>query len=371
MIPVNIPSVTQDDIDSVVSALRDGWISGEGPVVQDFEFAVASKTNRKHGVSVSNGSDALDLAFAAIDLQPGDEVILPTFTIISCLAPILRMGLVPVFIDSEPGTWNMDTTKIRDSISERTRAILAVHIYGLTVDFDPILSLAKEFNLFVIEDAAEAQGLTYKGHPCGSLGDLSTFSFYANKNLTTGEGGMVLTDNDEIAERLKYLRNLTFKASERFVHEDLGWNMRLSSLQSALGKSQLGRLDWAVSRRKEIARRYRENLEDLANISFQDDKSVGGENCYWVFGVLLSEGHRFDNAKKAMEELASKGVGTRPFFYPLHLQPVIDRFPSISRSSSLPVAENLYARGFYLPNGLGMSDSDLEICIQVARKVLR
>lgn len=370
MIPVNIPQITEQDIDAVIGALRDGWISGEGPVINQFENEVARNSNRKFGVAVSNGSDALDLAFKALNLRAGDEVILPSFTIISCLAPILRMGLIPVFVDSDPETWNMDIREVEASITKKTKAILAVHIYGLTVDMDSILKMAHENGIWVIEDAAEAQGLFYKGEPCGSLGDISTFSFYANKNLTTGEGGMALTNDPNLAERLRYYRNLTFKSDERFVHEDIGWNMRLSSLQAALGISQLNRLEQAVARRREIAKLYLQELSGLPGLTFQAPEANGSLNGYWIVGIRLENHPKFSNAKEVSNALAQKGIATRPFFYPLHKQPLLRDGYKYRHSANMEVSEGLYQSGFYVPNGLGMTQEMLDQAVKTVRDVL-
>ena len=369
MIPVNTPNITAEDREAVNRALAAGWISGDGPIVEEFESVVASQVGRNHGVAVSNGSDAIELAFRVLDLNPGDEVIVPSFTIISCLAPILRAGLVPVFLDADEATWNMRTDLLKDALSSKTKAILVVHIYGIATNMREVMQFASAHNLRVIEDSAEAHGVYFRDRPCGSYGDLSTFSFYANKNVTTGEGGMVLTDDPKLAEKLRYYRNLTFQESRRFVHEDLGWNMRLSSLQAALGTSQAKRVDQSIARRRLIADRYREALQVVQGLKFQADEFEGNRNGYWVFGVLLDSHFRFPNAQAAISALAKAGVGTRPFFYPLHQQPLIDKYPHRT-VGQYPVAENLGAKGFYLPNGLGMSASDLDRAVLIVREVL-
>lgn len=369
MIPVNIPLVTEQDREAVDKALLDGWISGDGPVVQDFESTVASQVGRKYGVAVSNGSDAIELAIRVLNLKPGGEVILPSFTIISCLAPIIRAGLVPVFLDADPETWNMRTDLLKDALSDKTVAILVVHIYGIATDMSQVMAFAEENDLRVIEDSAEAHGVFFRDRPCGSFGDMSTFSFYANKNVTTGEGGMVLTDDPVLAEKLRYFRNLTFLTSRRFVHEDLGWNMRLSSIQAALGTSQAKRVAESVQRRRFIADRYLTALKGIRGLKFQAEEYLGNRNGYWVFGVLLDSHHRFESAESAMSALAAAGVGTRPFFYPLHQQPLIGQYP-YRLVGDYKVSEDLGENGFYLPNGLGMSDSDLDRVVSIAHQVL-
>ena len=369
MIPVNIPNITESDIEAVQLCLKEGWISGDGPVVQAFEESLARSVNRGYGVAVSNGSDALDLALHVLGLKPGDEIILPSFAIISCLAPILRFGLVPVFVDSEPETWNLNAELLPDALSEKTRAILVVHTYGLAADMTKIMEFANFHNLKVIEDSAEAHGLFFNGMPCGSFGDLSTFSFYANKNVTTGEGGMVLTNDPHLNSELRYYRNLTFQDHQRFVHDHLGWNMRLSSIQAALGTSQIKRVKETVIRRRAIAEAYLSEIRDLEGLEFQSPAYQGNENGYWVVGVLL-EGHpKFSTAKEAMAALQQVGVGTRPFFYPLHKQPLLKQY-GFEASASLPVSEKLGLQGFYLPNGLGMSDEMLEKSVKLTKEVL-
>lgn len=370
MIPVNIPEITPEDIESVQRALSDGWISGEGPIISEFENSMATSVGRKFGVAVSNGSDALELAFEVLDLQAGDEVILPSFAIISCLAPLLRKGVIPVFVDANPHTWNMDVGELEDAITPRTKAILVVHTYGLCVEMDTVLEIATRYDLKVVEDSAEAHGLTYKGRPCGSMGDVSTFSFYANKNVTTGEGGMVLTDDENVAEKLKYFRNLTFRPNERFVHHDLGWNMRLSSLQAALGISQVKRVARTVQRRREIANAYLASLDGFSGLNFQARSNAGGENGYWVFGITLNNHPKFANARDAIHALGEAGVGARPFFFPLHLQPLLKKNFRWIGHGDLEVSEFLGEKGFYVPNGLGMSNDDLEKSIRITKSVL-
>jgi perosamine synthetase len=370
MIPVNIPLITEGDISSVIKALRDGWISGEGPVVSGFEEAVASSLGRKFGISVSNGSDAIELALQVLDLNPGDEIILPSFTIVSCLAPILRFGLVPVFVDVQPETWNLNPQQLESALSPATKAILVVHTYGLAADMDKIEAFAKLHNLKVIEDSAEAQGMSYKGRKCGSMGDLSTLSFYANKNLTTGEGGMVLTDNPILAEKLRYFRNLTFRPERRFVHDDVGWNMRLSSLQAALGASQLARVEESLQRRRVIAKKYLEVLSSKSGLSFQALEANGEENGYWVVGVVLDKHPRFKVATDAMSALAEAGVATRPFFFPLHDQPLFSKGFKYRVAGDMSVSSRLGDMGFYLPNGLGMSDEMLDQAVEISGRIL-
>ena len=361
MFPVNKPLITDLDIESVSQALRSGWISGEGPIVQEFENKFAGFVNRKFGIAVSNGSIALDLVFESLDLPEGSEVILPSFAIISCLAPILRQGLTPVFIDADIVTWNVDMGDVYKAVTPRTGAILMVHTYGLGIPLTELSDFCTKQGLYLIEDAAEAHGVLVDGKKCGSFGNVSTFSFYANKLITSGEGGMVVTDDENFSERLRSLRNLAFKKNQRFVHDELGFNYRLSSMQASLGLSQLARIHEAVSHRILIAETYQKNLRHQHLFSFQPNRTEFSRNIYWVVGILLNA----DVAKfkqEIIDGLESKGVQTRPFFYPLNRQPVLKKF-GISPGTCFPNSEDLYERGFYLPTGNGYQIEDiLSIC---------
>jgi len=265
-IPVNTPLLDGNERKYLLECLDTGWISSEGPFIKQFEERFAARVGRKYGVAVSNGSVALDAAVMALGFGPGDEVILPSFTIISCAAAIVRAGAVPVVVDSDPHTWNMTAEGVAAAMTPKTKAIMVVHIYGLPVDMDPILVLAAKHGLKIIEDAAEMHGQTYRGRPCGSFGEISTFSFYPNKHVTTGEGGMILTDDLALAEKCRSLRNLCFQARKRFVHDELGWNFRMTNLQAALGVAQLETLDAHVAKKREMGRRYDKLLANLPDL---------------------------------------------------------------------------------------------------------
>jgi perosamine synthetase len=364
MIPVNEPLLDGNEKKYLNECIDTGWISSEGPFVRKFEEGMAAAAGRRHGVAVCNGTVALELAMAALELQPGDEIIMPTFTIISCAAAIVRHACVPVLVDSDPITWNMDVSQIEARITPRTRAIMVVHIYGLPVDMDPVLCLAQKHGLKIIEDAAEMHGQTYKGRPCGSFGDLSTFSFYPNKHITTGEGGMVLTDDDHLADRCRSLRNLCFQSKKRFVHEELGYNFRMTNLQAALGVAQLERLDNFVAHKRRMGRRYTELLSGVDGLELPPEKTDYAENIYWVYGMVLKDEVSFD-AEEAMRRLGEKKIGTRPFFWPMHEQPVFARM-GLCGNERYPVAERLARRGFYIPSGMALTDSQMD---QVAAAV--
>jgi perosamine synthetase len=319
-------------------------------------------------VAVANGTIAIDLAIELFDLQPGDEVILPSFTIISCLSQILRKGAIPRFIDSNSETWNMDVDLVEKNISLKTKLIVAPHIYGLPIDMDPLMLLAESFGIPLIEDAAESHGLRYKDQVCGSFGVLSTYSFYANKHITTGEGGLIVTNDEDLAICLQNLKNLNFRQGERFVSDELGWNYRLGSTQAALGLSQLKRLNEILKQRKKIGAFYQEQLQGVPNIQLPLVETAFSENNYWVFGLVLN-GKMTGKAKEVQNELGNLGIGTRPFFQPLHRQPVLQKF-GLSEQPSLSVSENLGNSGFYIPNGLGTEISDFEYVVDCIDRVL-
>jgi perosamine synthetase len=236
VIPVNEPALGERELEYVTDCVRSGWVSSAGGYIERFEREWAAYCGRRHGVAVANGTVALQLAVALLDLRPGDEVIMPTFTIISCVLPVVLAGAVPALVNSDPETWTMDVAQVERRITPRTRAIMAVHIYGHPTDMDPLLALAGRYGLAIVEDAAEAHGARYRGRRCGSFGTVSCFSFYANKLVTTGEGGMLLVDDDDLAERARKLRNLGFEPPRRFVHRELGFNFRLTNLQAGGGR---------------------------------------------------------------------------------------------------------------------------------------
>jgi perosamine synthetase len=367
-IPVNEPLLDGNEKQYLTECIDSGWISSDGPFVARFEEAMAARVGRRCGLAVCNGTAALDVSIEALGIGPGDEVIMPSFTIISCIGQIVRSGATPVLVDSDPGTWNMDVRQVEAKITPRTRAIMIVHIYGLPVDVEPILDIASRNGLCVLEDAAQMHGQTYRSRPCGSFGDLSTFSFYPNKLVSTGEGGMVVTDDDELAACCRSLRNLCFEPERRFVHERLGWNFRMSNLQAAIGLAQLERLDDSVARKRAMGHRYNALLKDLEGIELPPATADYAESVYWVYGIVLQDSAGCD-AAEIIGWLAALGVGCRPFFCPMHLQPALTN-RGLFAGESYPVAERLYRRGLYLPSGLALSDAQMVRVAEALRTVL-
>lgn len=364
---MNEPRLDGNEKKYLDECIDSGWISFEGPFVERFEKGMASFVGRKHAIAVSNGSAALETAAIALRLGPGDEVIMPTFTIISCAAPIVRLGAMPVLVDADPVTWNMDVATIEAKITARTKAIMVVHIYGLPVDMDPVVGLAKKYGLYLIEDAAEAHGQTYRGKQCGSFGDISIFSFYPNKHITTGEGGMVLTDDEALAERAREARNLFF-GPKRYIHEELGYNFRMTNMQAAIGCAQLERITETVQKKRHIGILYNRLLADIEGLQLPLPKTDYAENIYWVYGLVLDDSIPID-ADGIMKRLGEEGVGTRGFFWGMHEQPVFQRM-GLFQGEQYPVAERLARRGLYLPSGLTLDDGQQKYVTKNLRKIL-
>lgn len=366
MIPVNEPLLNGNEKKYLLECIETGWISSEGPFVKRFEEQMAATVGRRHGIAVCNGTAALEAAVASLGLEQEDQIVMPAFTIISCAVAIVRCGCVPLLVDSDPLTWNMDVGKLKETIeneievkkNKKLKAIMVVHIYGLPMDMNPVLELAERYGLKIIEDAAEMHGQTYCGRPCGSFGDLSIFSYYPNKHITTGEGGMVLTDNDQLADRCRSLRNLCFQEQKRFVHEEIGYNFRMTNLQAAVGVAQLERLSEFVDIKRRMGRRYTELLQAVEGLELMPATTPYADNIYWVYGMVLKDSVPFD-AEEAMRRLKQKGIGTRPFFWPMHEQPVFRRMGLFDHDRH-PMAERLARRGFYIPSGMALTDEQIE-----------
>lgn len=357
LIPVSSPSLGGREREYVLECLDGNWISSMGEFIPRFESAFARLCGVEHGVACSNGTTALHLALETLGVGPGDEVLIPAFTLIVSANSVLWCGAKPVLVDVRPDTWCMDPARIRGSITPRTKAILCVHMYGHPCDMEAILAIAREHELLVIEDAAQAHGASIHGRPVGSWGDLACFSFYANKILTTGEGGMVVTRRREWAERAALLRNQAFE-EPRFVHRHVGFNYRMTNMQAAIGVAQCEQLAVRVARKIEIARRYDELLEGERSIR-RPVQLAGYRNVYWMYGVVLEEsfGRSMPEVRRI---LADAGIETRAFFVPMNLQPVFSgknpRWPDLR--GTFPVSEDLGAKGFYLPTGFDLTPSE-------------
>lgn len=368
-IPVNEPLLNGNEKKYLCECIDTGWISSEGPFVKEFEQKMSAKAGRKYGIAVSNGTAALEVAVQALGIGKGDEVIMPTFTIISCAMAVTKLGGIPVLVDSDINNWNMNVDEIEAKITDKTKAIMLVHLYGLPVEVDKVLVLAKKYNLKVIEDAAEMHGQTYKGKPCGSFGDISTFSFYPNKHVTTGEGGMVVTDDEELAERCRMIRNLCFRQDVRYVHDEISDNYRFTNLQAAVGLAQLERLDEFVERKRNMGRFYTEQLKDIEGLMLPIEKTEYADNIYWVYGIVLDESVSVDN-KTVQKMLADEGIGSRTFFWCMHEQPVYQNRGLFS-DEKYPNAEYLAREGFYIPSGLALTQIQMEEVVAKVRNVMQ
>jgi perosamine synthetase len=372
---VNEPALGERELEYVTECVRSGWVSSSGRFIAEFERIWADYCGRRHGIAVSNGTAALQTAVACLGLDHGDEVVMPTFTIVSCAAAIVAAGGVPVLVDADPDTWTMDVAQLASRVTPRTRAIMPVHIYGHPVEMDTVLDVAEREGLFVVEDAAEAHGAEYlsrrAGEPswrrCGGFGQLSCFSFYANKLVTTGEGGMVLTDDDRLSDRARSYRNLAFRHDRRFYHEEAGFNFRLTNMQAALGVAQVERMEQIVARKRAIAHAYNEQLREVPGLCLPTEQPWA-RSVYWMYGVLVDEATGLDAVSFA-ERLVSRGVETRPFFLGMHEQPLFLR-RGLFVGERYPVAERLARQGLYLPSGLTLTDAQVEQVCSAVREAL-
>ena len=367
MIPVNEPLLDKAARDNVIRCMDEGWISSEGPFVTEFEKSWAAYCGMPYGVAVCNGTIALELALETAGLAPGDEVILPSFTIISCVLAILECGAVPVLVDCEPDTWCMDPEQVKSRITPRTKVILAVHIYGHPADMAPLVELAEKHGLMIIEDAAEAHGAEYNGRRVGGFGRMSCFSFYANKIITTGEGGMVLAADEGIYEKLRSGRNLAFRPDRRFLHTELGHNYRLTNLQAAVGVAQVNAIGRHIALKRSMAARYAGELASCSELQLPVERP-GALNVYWMYGVVLRDDLEMDAVAFA-EALRTRGVDTRPFFLGMHEQPVL-RDRGLFAGERYPVSERIARRGLYLPSGLTLTADQQAVVGAAVRDVI-
>jgi len=374
-----------NELKYVSECLKTNWISSSGSFLERFESEWAKYCGQKYGIAVCNGTVALELAVDACDFPKGSEIILPSFTIISCVQAITKAGCLPVLVDCDPETYCMQVNQIESKITDRTVAIMPVHMYGHPADIEPIMDIAQKHGLIVIEDAAQTHGGEYRGRKCGSFGKLACFSFYANKNITTGEGGMVLTSDTVIAQRLRKLKNLCFLKSPRFLHHRLGYNYRMTNIQAALGIAQLENIDKFVERKIDMARKY---SQALVNLPLQlPIEHKWAKNVIWMYNVLLKEEKQSQKffekdwqsispeeyfrwpTYKLMEALERAGVQTRPFFIGMHEQPVF-LSQGFFIGERYPVTEKIARCGFYLPSGQAITDLQIDEVSRVLKEIL-
>ena len=367
-IPVCEPVLDGRELEYATDAISTGWISGAGAYLDRLEAKFAEYCEVPHAIGVCNGTAALQVAVRALNLPRGSEVILPSFTIVSCAIAVVDSGLVPVFVDVEEGTWNMSAATIEGAIGPKTGAIMLVHMYGHPADVDPIRDLIGKRPIALIEDAAQAHGARYRGRKCGSLGDVSTFSFFANKLVTTGEGGMVTTSNDVTAARARSLRNLCFKPESRFVHDELGWNFRLSNLHAAVGLAQLETSDAHLRQKRRLAGWYSERLAEVSGLTLPVQRGYA-ESAYWMYGVVLDP-NLGKTAAAVSQELLADGIQTRPFFQSLHRQPPFAVYEDRWRDRSFDVTDRIAEYGLYLPTSATVDESTAGFITEKLKEVV-
>jgi perosamine synthetase len=351
MIPVFAPWLSENVRRYVLDCVDSGWISSLGQYVGRFERDFAAFCEARHAVATSNGTTALHLCLATLGIGPGDEVLVPDLTFVSTANVVRYTGAAPVLVDSDPRTWGMDPADARRKLTARTRAVIPVHLYGHPVDLDPLLALAAEHGLEIVEDAAEAHGARYKGRRVGALGRIGAFSFYGNKIITTGEGGMVVTNDPSLFERAAFLRDHAMDPRRRYYHPEIGFNYRMTNIQAAIGCAQLEQADAILARRKAIAAAYEAGLAGVAGLTRPPDEPWA-ESVHWMYSVLVEPAFGPDR-EAVMAGLRTRGVDSRPFFVPLH------QLPPYRLDAPFPVATSLGARGINLPSGTGLRPEDI------------
>ncbi len=347
----------------VNDCLDSGWISSHGKYVEEFEKKFAVFCDTKCAVSCCNGTVALHLSLLGQDVGPGDEIIMPTLTYIATANAVRYCGAKPVFIDSDAETWNINPDLIEEKISKRTKGIIVVHLYGHPVDMDPVLKIARDNNLFVIEDAAEAHGALYKNKVVGSLGDAGSFSFYGNKIITTGEGGMVTTNNQLLAEKIRTLKGQGVDPNKRYWHSVVGYNYRMTNIEAAIGLAQLENIGWHLQKRREIAGLYNKYLACLQEYIHLPVEKKWAHHAFWMYSVLLKDNVRLSR-DEFITELQDSGIETRPVFYPMHVLP-----PYFEKNAHYPVAEKIAARGINLPTHATLTKEDIQFISETIEKI--
>ena len=370
-IPVNKPLITREDINYLNKSISKGWISSEGPEVKKFENNFSNFIGNKYSVAVSSGTAALEIAIKSLGLKKGDEVIIPNFTIISNAIAVLKENLSIKLIDCNIRDWNMNILDVEKKITKKTKAIIATHIYNFPLRVDILKKICKKKKIILIEDAAEAIGQKLNNKLCGSYGDISIFSFYANKQITTGEGGMITTNNKNLYEKSKSLRNLCFGKKDRFNHEDIGWNYRMTNLQASLGVSQLKRIKSIVSRRHEVGNKYFQELKNNKNIYIPETIRNYAKNIYWVIALVITNKNLKIDAKKLMKMLIKYGIQTRPFFWPMHMQKIFKKKDKINISGKYKNSEYISKYGLYLPSSLDIKSNQIKFICNKVNSILK
>lgn len=367
-IPVNEPIISEESKRNVLEALESGWISSSGKFVTQFEEKFARFLGVKHGIAVTNGTSALHIALLSLGVGKGDEVIVPAFTMAATWLAVIYTGARPVFIDCELETYNIDPSLIERKISPKTKAIMPVHIYGHPVDMDPIVRLAKKYNLAVVEDAAEAHGAEYKDKKCGSIGKINCFSFYGNKIITTGEGGMVVTNDDDLANKARKFRDLYHSDKKRFIHENVGYNYRFTNLQAALGCGELNHIKKYIRKKQRMAKLYEKYLKGIKGLTLPKTKNYA-KNVYWMYGVLVEENLFGLNRDNLRIKLKEAGVDTRDFFYAPDDQIILRQY--LKKGEDFPNTKTIAQKGLYLPSGLAIMESQIKKVCDIIKNLYK
>ncbi len=360
MIPVAEPWIGEKERQYVLDCIDSGWVSSIGEYILKFEKSFSEYCGAEYGISCSNGTTALHLALVAMGIGHGDEVIVPTLTFIATANAVTYTGAKPVFVDSESRTWTIDPKKIEENITSKTKAIIPVHLYGHPCDMDPIMDIAREHGLYVIEDAAEAHGAEYKGEKVGSIGEMGCFSFYGNKIITTGEGGMITTNNKEIAEKITMLRDHAMSKDKRYWHDYIGYNYRITNLQAALGLAQLEKIGKILEIKRKNANIYSSLLQGVTGITLPPEEKWA-KNVYWMYSVLIEDDYGISR-DDLMKKLNEEGIDSRPFFYPMHIM------PPYRNAGNFPVAEVLSKKGINLPSSAKLNITEIEKICEIIRK---
>jgi perosamine synthetase len=362
-IPVCEPLLSGNELAYITDAVSSGWISSSGSYLQKFEKAFAEYCGVQFGVGVCNGTVALHLALVSLGIGKDDEVIIPNFTMIASAFAVCYTGAKPVFVDADKDTWNIDVNKIEEKITPKTKAIMPVHIFGNMCNMDAIKSIAKKHNLYILEDAAEAHGSEYKNKKSGSFSDIAAFSFFANKNITTGEGGMVITDNEELCKKAKYFKNLCFPIDgpRNYLHNDIGFNYRMSNLHAAIGLAQTEKADYYRNLRIKNNQLYKKYLGECEGVSFQEDEEHS-LNCNWMNAILIHSEIYGKTRDELVAFLKENEIETRLVFNGMHKQKALLQY-GCDCKADYPVTDWLSANGFYLPSGSGLTEPDIaRIC---------
>lgn len=354
-IPVAEPDIGENELKNVIEAIKSGWVSSKGPFIEEFEENFSSYIGVKYGIATSNGTVALHLALTALEIGHKDEVMVPALTFASVANAVLYTGATPVFVDSHPDYWCINPSKLEEKITKKTKAIIPVHLYGNPCNMDPIMKTAKDYNLYVIEDCAEAHGAEYKDRKVGTFGDIACFSFYGNKIITTGEGGMCLTNDEDLAQKIRVLRDHGMDIKRRYWHEVIGFNYRMTNLQAALGVAQLEKIDNFIERKRKTAKIYGSFLKNVHGVVLHPEMPWA-KNVYWLYSILINDKCYGISRDELMAKLAENGIETRRFFYPMHFMPPYKKYAA---NCQFPVTEKLSSSGINLPSSVKLTEKEI------------